>query len=279
MDDREAVNLSAKFDWETGAGTLTSITSYDSLDHVTAAEQFAYYPFVQVQGTPGAAASRRRRGAGVRRDARRLRHRPEPHVRPEPLPRLVQSGAAHHLARRSAFALDRRRLLRADRPRRDDLDQQRFRPGLRRAAHGPNIGGINPTVTWSQRFLAPLIPIIGFPAASASEPEHESERARLQLRQQPQHGVCAVRADQLRLQRHARALRRAALRPRRARAHDHGAGPVPAGVRVPERPPGRRARGRVRFRAAEAHAELAAERGLDALRHVCRRGSAAAAST
>src|SRR5688572_19384792 len=51
MDDREVVNLSAKFDWEVGAGTLTSITSLDQLDHVTAAEQFAYYPFVQVQGT------------------------------------------------------------------------------------------------------------------------------------------------------------------------------------------------------------------------------------
>ena len=51
MDDREVLNLSAKFDWEVGAGTLTSITSLDSLDHVTAAEQFAYYPYVQVEGT------------------------------------------------------------------------------------------------------------------------------------------------------------------------------------------------------------------------------------
>src|SRR5688572_9211188 len=51
MDDREVLNLSAKLDWQVGAGTLTSITSLDTLDHVTAAEQFAYYPFVQVQGT------------------------------------------------------------------------------------------------------------------------------------------------------------------------------------------------------------------------------------
>jgi len=54
LDDREAVAVSAKVDWETGFGTLTSITSYDTLDHVTAAEQFAYYPFVEVEGTPGA---------------------------------------------------------------------------------------------------------------------------------------------------------------------------------------------------------------------------------
>ncbi|HXS79029.1 MAG TPA: TonB-dependent receptor plug domain-containing protein, partial [Gammaproteobacteria bacterium] len=51
MDDREVMSLSAKLDWELGGGTLTSITSFDTLDHVTAAEQFAYYPFVQVQGT------------------------------------------------------------------------------------------------------------------------------------------------------------------------------------------------------------------------------------
>ena len=44
MDDREVVSLSAKFDWDVGAATLTSITSLDQLDHVTAAEQFAYYP-------------------------------------------------------------------------------------------------------------------------------------------------------------------------------------------------------------------------------------------
>ena len=34
----------------------------------------------------------------------------------------------------------------------------------------PNIGGINPTVFWTQRFLAPLIPILGFPGASALNP-------------------------------------------------------------------------------------------------------------
>ena len=34
----------------------------------------------------------------------------------------------------------------------------------------PNIGGINPTVSWTARFLAPLIPILGFPEASALNP-------------------------------------------------------------------------------------------------------------
>ena len=34
----------------------------------------------------------------------------------------------------------------------------------------PNIGGINPTVTWTQRFLAPLIPIVGLQRAMALNP-------------------------------------------------------------------------------------------------------------
>src|SRR5690606_17959304 len=54
LDDREAVAVSAKVEWEGEFGTLTSITSYDTLDHITVAEQFAYYPFVEVEGTPGA---------------------------------------------------------------------------------------------------------------------------------------------------------------------------------------------------------------------------------
>ena len=56
---RSRSTLSAKLDWESDFGTLTSITSFDTLDHVTAAEQFAYYPFVQVAGRPGAGRIRR----------------------------------------------------------------------------------------------------------------------------------------------------------------------------------------------------------------------------
>ncbi len=51
MDDRKVMTLSAKFDWELASGTVSSITSLDTLDHITVAEQFAYYPYVQVQGT------------------------------------------------------------------------------------------------------------------------------------------------------------------------------------------------------------------------------------
>ena len=192
MDDREAVSLSAKFDWEADFGTLTSITSYDELDHVTAAEQFAYYPFVQVAGTPGAGlASGQRRSAGVSRGARRLRHRPEPHLRPEPLPRRVQPGAAHHVPRRPSLALDRRRLLRADRPRRDDRDQQRLRPGLRGAAHGSEHRRHQSHRVLDAAISRAVDTDPRVPGALGAQPEHQPERARVQLRQQPQHGLRA----------------------------------------------------------------------------------------
>ncbi len=199
MDDREAVTLSAKLDWETAVGTLTSITSYDTLDHVTAAEQFAYYPFVTVAGQTGRGlASRERRRAGVCSNARRFRHGPELDLRPESLPRLVQPGAAHHVAGRWTFALDRRGLLRADRPRRDDLHQQRFRPRLRRAADGSEHRRQQP-----YGHLVTAVPRAAdtdhrLPRRCGSESEHERERVGVQLRQQPQHGLRAVRADQLR---------------------------------------------------------------------------------
>ena len=50
LDDREAYVLSAKIDWDTDIGTVTSVTSLDSLDHVSIGEQFPYYPDSFVQG-------------------------------------------------------------------------------------------------------------------------------------------------------------------------------------------------------------------------------------
>ena len=120
------------------AGTLTSLTSYDELDHVTVAEQFAYYPFVQVAGTPGAGTH------------------PASVVVPASAASLAAFGTGQNLMfgqnrfheavsqelrftspEDQAVALDRRCVLRADRSRRDDLHQQRFRAGLRRATHQP----------------------------------------------------------------------------------------------------------------------------------------------
>ena len=164
MDDREALNLSAKFDWEVGAGTLTSVTSLDSLDHVTAAEQFAYYPFVQVPGTTNPLASRERLGAAVGRGARRARAPARTSRSARTASTIVQPGAAVHLPRRSALALDRRRVLCTDRPRRDDLDQRRLRPGFVEQRTEPEYRRHQSHGLLDARFLAPLIPILGFPA-------------------------------------------------------------------------------------------------------------------
>jgi iron complex outermembrane receptor protein len=170
-DDREAVVLSAKVDWETDLGTVTSLTSFDELDHVTAAEQFAYYPFVQVAGTPGAGTH----PAGV------------------VVPAFAASLAAFGTGQNLTFGQNRfhdavsqeiRITSPDDRPLRwiagayyvqTDLDvmisiNQDFGQGFVEQRTAPNIGGINPTVTWSQRFLAPLIPVVGFPAALALNP-------------------------------------------------------------------------------------------------------------
>jgi iron complex outermembrane receptor protein len=171
VDDRETVVLSAKLDWETDAGTLTSLTSYDELDHVTAAEHFAYYPFVEVQGTPGAGSH----PAGV--------------VVPPAAAALDDYGTGQNLTfgqNRFHDAVSQElRFASPDDGRlrwivgtyyvQTDLDvmisiNNDFGTGFVEQTTNPNIGGINPTVTWSQRFLAPLIPIIGFPAASALNP-------------------------------------------------------------------------------------------------------------
>ncbi len=50
LDDREAWVVSAKIDWDTDIGTVTSVTSFDSLDHISVGEQFPYYPDSFIQG-------------------------------------------------------------------------------------------------------------------------------------------------------------------------------------------------------------------------------------
>ena len=167
MDDREVLNLSAKLDWEVGAGTLTSITSIDSLDHVTAAEQFAYYPFVQVQGTtdplhpagvlvPPAAATLTFPGTGQNLTFGQNR---------------FHDGFSQEL--RFTSPDDRRlRWIGGIYFARTDLDvmisiNNDLGQGFVEQRTSPNIGGINPTATWTQRFIAPLIPIPGIGLAGA----------------------------------------------------------------------------------------------------------------
>jgi len=171
MDDREVLSLSAKLDWELGGGTLTSITSFDTLDHVTAAEQFAYYPFVQVQGTTAPIHP-----AGVL-------------VPPTAAALAAPGGTGQNLT----FGQNRFHDSISEELRFTSPDDRRLRwiggvyfaqtdldvmisinddlgVGFVEQHTSPNIGGINPTVSWTARFLAPLIPILGFPGASALNP-------------------------------------------------------------------------------------------------------------
>jgi iron complex outermembrane receptor protein len=173
MDDREVLNLSAKFDWEVGFGSVTSITSLDSLDHVTVGEQFAYYPFVQVAGTAGAGSH----PAGV--------------VVPVTAATLALPGTGQNLTFgqnrfHEAFSQELRFTSPDDGPftwigglyyAKTNLDvmisvNNDLGQGFVEQRTGPNIGGINPTATWTQRFIAPLIPIpgIGLPGALALNP-------------------------------------------------------------------------------------------------------------
>jgi iron complex outermembrane receptor protein len=171
LDDRDATVLTAKIDWETSRGTLTSLTSFDELDHVTVAEQFAYYPFVEVAGTPGAGTH----PAGV------------------VVPAFAASLAAPGTGQNLTFGQNRFHEAVSQEVRFTSPEDNRFRwiagayyvqtdldvmiainndfgTGYVEQRTAPNIGGINPTVTWSQRFLAPLIPVVGVPAALALDP-------------------------------------------------------------------------------------------------------------
>jgi iron complex outermembrane receptor protein len=163
MDDREVMVLSAKFDWDTSFGTITSITSYDELDHVTVGEQFAYYPFVSVAGAPNEGLH----PAGVVVPAT-----------PPPVASLALPGTGQNLI----FGQNRFHDAISQELRITSPDDQRLRwiiggyyvqtdldvmisvnndqgVGFVEQRTDPNIGGINPTATWTQRFIAPLIPI------------------------------------------------------------------------------------------------------------------------
>ena len=269
MDDREVLNLSAKFDWEVGAGTLTSITSLDSLDHVTAAEQFAYYPFVQVQGTTNPLHP-----AGVL-------------VPPTAAALAAPGGTGQNLTFgqnrfHDSFSQELRFTSPDDQRLRwiggvyfaqTDLDvmisiNDDFGVGFVEQRTGPNIGGINPTVSWTARFLAPLIPLPGSACRVRSRCNPNTNPSALAYNFDSNHNTAYAAFGQINYDLSDTLELSAALRYDRDERELTIMAPdqfLPV-FRVPERPPRRRARGRVRFRAAEGHAELAAERGLDRLR-------------
>jgi iron complex outermembrane receptor protein len=161
-DDREGHTLSAKIDWDTELGTVTSISAYDKLDHITAGDQFPYFAFVQVAGTPDAGT----------------------HPASVVVPPFAAPLAAPGTGFNATFGQNRFHEAFSQELKITSSDDQRLRwifggyyaateldvmistnnefgQGFVEQSREPNIGGINPTIAWNLRFVAPLLPIIG----------------------------------------------------------------------------------------------------------------------
>ena len=146
-----------------------------------------------------------------------------------------------------------------------------FGQGFQEQSTAPNIGGINPTVTWSQRFLAPLIPILGSPAANALNPN--TNAGALAYNFDSNHNTAYAVFGQINYDLSDSLELSAALRYDRDERELTIMAPnqyLPV-FAFPSGRARRRAHGGLRFRATESDAELAAQRGLDGLWHVCGR--------
>jgi iron complex outermembrane receptor protein len=173
VDDREVTAISGKVDWRTRRGTVTSVTSFDTLDLVGTLETFPYFPFLQSSADPT---------AGTRTDAIVL-----PPAIYGPLATINATTGQNRF--HDAWSQE----IRFQSP-----DQQRIRwlGGLyfvttdldvmvsvnRDLGQGdvvqktdPNIGGANPTAPWNERFVAAVAPVFtanpgAIPPACASSP-------------------------------------------------------------------------------------------------------------
>jgi iron complex outermembrane recepter protein len=173
VDDREVTSISGKIDWQTEIGTVTSVTAYDKLDLVGTLETFPYFPFLQSSADPT---------AGTRSDALVL-----PPATFGPLATVNATTGQNRF--HDAWSQE----VRIASP-----DQQRLRwilggyyvatdldvmISVNRDLGGgdvvqrtdPNLGGVNPTAPWSERFVAAVAPVFtanpgAVPASCASSP-------------------------------------------------------------------------------------------------------------
>jgi iron complex outermembrane receptor protein len=159
-DLREASVFSAKIDWETDIGTVTSVTAFDDLDSIAwGQEGFPYFPFLMSFDDPD---------AGTRSDAIVLP------------PSLFQALAAINSSigqnrfhesisqelRLTSASDQRLRWIVGGYYVQTDLDvmisvNRDLGQGSVRQVTDPNIGGINPTATWNERFIATVAPVFG----------------------------------------------------------------------------------------------------------------------
>jgi iron complex outermembrane receptor protein len=157
IDDREVTSISGKFDLQTEAGTLTSVTAWDKLTLLGTLETFPYFPFLQSTADPT---------AGTRTDAIVL-----PPAIYGPLAAVNASTGQNRF--HSAFSQEVRLTSPANQRARwiaggyfvaTDLDVMiSVNRDLGQDAvlqdRDPNIGGVNPTATWNERFVAAVAPV------------------------------------------------------------------------------------------------------------------------
>ncbi|HEU4689053.1 MAG TPA: TonB-dependent receptor [Vicinamibacterales bacterium] len=157
VDDRDVTTIAGKVDFRTRLGTVTSVTSYDKLDLVGTLETFPYFPFLQSSADPA---------AGTRDDALVL-----PPALFGPLATVNATTGQNRF--HDAWSQEVR-LTSPDNQRlrwilggyfvKTDLDVM---ISVNRDLGGgdvvqetdPNIGGVNPTAPWNERFVAAVAPV------------------------------------------------------------------------------------------------------------------------
>jgi iron complex outermembrane recepter protein len=157
VDEREVTAISGKIDWQTNLGIVTSVTSFDSLNLVGTLETFPYFPFLQSSADPA---------AGTRDDALVL-----PPALFGPLASINATTGQNRF--HDAWSQEIR-LTSPDKQRvrwilggytvATDLDVM---ISVNRDLGGgdvvqetdPNLGGVNPTAPWNDRFVAAVAPV------------------------------------------------------------------------------------------------------------------------
>jgi iron complex outermembrane recepter protein len=157
VDDRDITTIAGKVDFRTRLGTVTSVTSFDKLDLVGTLETFPYFPFLQSSADPT---------AGTRDDALIL-----PPALFGPLATINATTGQNRF--HDAWSQEVR-LTSPDNQRlrwilggyfvATDLDVM---ISVNRDLGGgdvvqetdPNIGGVNPTAPWNERFVAAVAPV------------------------------------------------------------------------------------------------------------------------
>jgi iron complex outermembrane recepter protein len=157
VDERKVTAVSGKIDWQTDIGTLTSVTSFDKLDLIGTLETFPYFPFLQSSADPT---------AGTRSDALVL-----PPALFGPLAAINATTGQNRFhdawsqeVRLTSPDKQRLRWILGGYAVATDLDVM---ISVNRDLGGgdvvqetdPNIGGVNPTAPWNERFVAAVAPV------------------------------------------------------------------------------------------------------------------------